>query len=324
MVWSDFTEDGPRAAFVYSDDRGATWSAPRHIDSSLPKGAKQFQPRLAVNRMGTVGISFYDTRGVPAGAWHEYFTASIDGGATFLPPVRISNEPSRTSGTGNDRLEPMMFTGQGEGATLALTSGASRWANGGDYLGLTTDSLGLFHPLWSDARTGTFQLWTASIEVERPPLPRKPHPLDAYFPPDTGPPTVTRPTTAPQDVTKKLEFVFDPTVDNAANGELELRIRLKNISTDTIFGPLRVEVRGFGGPLDSEEERKLAPTLLNATNNKTGVGAAFDFTEALGTAQMLPPGRQTSAVFWRMRLSDRRRTPSMQLVVLGVLRTAAR
>ena len=324
MVWSDFTEEGPRTAFVYSDDRGATWSAPRPVDASAPKGAKQFQPRIAVNQMGTIGISFYDTRNVPDAGWHEYFTASVDGGATFLPPVRISNESSRASGAGNDRLEPMMFSGVGEGTTLALTSGASRWANGGDYLGLTTDSLGAFHPFWSDARSGTFQLWTAAIQVQRPPLPRKPHPLDAYFPPDTGPPTVTRPTTAAQDVTKKLEFVFDPTVDDAASGQLELRIRLKNVSTDTIFGPVRVEVRGFGGPLDSEEERKYAPTFLNATNAKGGVGAVFDFSAALGTDQVLAPGRQTSAVFWRMRLSDRRRTPSMQLVVLGVLRAGAR
>jgi hypothetical protein len=66
----------------------------------------------------------------------------------------------------------------------SLISGRSRRSNGGDYVGITADSLGCFHPLWPDARTGTSQLWTARIHVERPPATRTPSPVDDLPPPD--------------------------------------------------------------------------------------------------------------------------------------------
>ena len=319
MVWSNFGESGPRTTLAWSDDRGATWSAPKQINPSSPSATKEFQPRIAVNHEGTVGISYSDTRGVEGRGWHEWFTASIDGGATFLPPVRVSNEPSLTQGSGNDRLEPNVFRGTGEraGITLALISGASRWSNGGDYLGMTVDSTGAFHPLWSDARTGVFQLWTAKIRVERPPLPRKPHPLDRFFPTPAPTPLVA-PRQAPIDVTKRVELVFDPTVQRDS-GVVELRIRLKNISTDSIFGPVRMEVKGFGGPLDTDAVQR-APTIVNATRGGSGVGAVFDMSALLGTDQALAPGGHSSAVLVRLRLKDPRRTPSIDLQVWGLVR----
>ena len=40
-----------------------------------------------------------------------------------------------------------------------------RWPAGGDYFGLAVSPDGTFHVLWSDSRTGVFQLRTALIEV---------------------------------------------------------------------------------------------------------------------------------------------------------------
>jgi hypothetical protein len=324
--WAHLTADGPRAAIAYSDDKGETWSQPKLIDPGVPRSAKQFQVRIAVNHEGTLGVSFYDTRDAGTAGWHEWFSASIDGGQTFLAPLRVSNEVSLSSGAGNERLEPNMFSGTTgkDGVSLSFISGASRWSSGGDYLGMTVDSAGIFHPFWADARTGTFQLWTARIRVERPPQPLKPHPLDEFFPPDKPTiPVVTKPTNPAIDISNQVEFVFDPTVQNATTGEMELRIRLKNSSRDTIFGPLQIEVKGFGGPRGyyNADEMSKAPTILNATNGKNGVGAIFDFTKALGTDGFLPPGGQTSAVLWKLKLKDARNTPQMSLVVTGVLRT---
>jgi hypothetical protein len=155
---------------------------------------------------------------------------------------------------------------------LSLISGGSRWGNGGDYLGLTVDSTDAFHPYWADARTGTYQLWTARVRVERPPAPRKPSPIDELLPPEPPPPVLDRPSGAPVDASRRVELVFDPTSYDASRGELDLRVRLKNVSTDSLFAPLIVEVKDFGSGMGTED-REYAPTILNASNGKPGTGA---------------------------------------------------
>jgi hypothetical protein len=320
LVFTLFEQGGTRVVFSRSDDRGATWSAPVPVDRTRPQGAKQFVPRVAVNREGTIGVSFFDTRESSDGSgWHEYFSASIDGGDTFLPPVRVSSELSRPGGAASERLEPTIFTDADGSIRLALISSASRWSNGGDYLGLTTDSTGVFHPFWPDARTGTFQVWTARVRVDRPPLPRKPSPVDAWYRPEPLPRPVTPPSSAPVDVSKKVELGFDPTVYDPAKGELELRVRLRNVSADSLFAPLTVEVLEFGSGLGAED-REHAPAILNAANGKPGAGATFDFSGAVGTESVLPPGGATAAQVWRLRIRDLKRTPDFHLVVRAVQR----
>jgi hypothetical protein len=312
--------DGPRVEFSRSDDRGATWSAPVPVDPGRPRGVRQFMPRIKVNRAGTIGISFFDSRESKDGAgWHEYFTASVDGGDTFLAPARVSTELSRPGAVGNERLEPTVFSDPTGGIRMSLISGGSRWGNGGDYLGLTVDSTDVFHPFWADARTGTYQLWTARVRVERPPPPRKPSPIDELLPPEPPPPVLVRPTGAPVDVSRRVELAFDPTSYDASRGELDLRVRLKNVSTDSLFAPLIVEVKDFGSGMGTED-REYAPAILNASNGKAGTGATFDFSAAAGADQLLAPGGQTAAVVWRVKLKDLRRTPAFHLVVTGVLR----
>ena len=43
---------------------------------------------------------------------------------------------------------------------------ADAFGSGGDYFGMVTGPDGRFRLLWSDARDGPFQLWTAWVEVE--------------------------------------------------------------------------------------------------------------------------------------------------------------
>jgi hypothetical protein len=313
-------EDGPRVMFSRSDDRGATWSVPVPVDPGRRPGIKQFMPRIAVNRMGTLGISFFDSRESSDGkGWHEYFTASVDGGDSFLAPVRVSSELSRPGAVANERLEPSVFSDPAGGIRLGLISGGSRWGNGGDYLGLAVDSSEVFHPFWADARTGTYQLWTARVRVERPPLPRRPSPLDAFLPPEPSPPVLVRPSGPAVDVSRKIELVFDPTSYDPASAELTLRVRLKNVSRDSLFAPLVVELKDFGSGMGTED-RENAPTILNASNGKAAAGATFDFSDAAGADHVLAPEGQTAAVVWRIKLRDVRRTPDLHLVVSGVLR----
>ncbi len=90
-----------------------------------------------------------------------YFTASLDGGATFLSEVRVSAGPSCPFSSKN--------------ADVAL-----RFLGGGDYSGLVAGRDGQFHLLWSDSRNAVPQLWTApvTLHAKAPSAATWPHRLD--------------------------------------------------------------------------------------------------------------------------------------------------
>ena len=146
-VWPDARVDRRTQIFIASsDDGGRTWTAPRLVSDDRPSSPNprpnQFMPAVAVNRNGVVAVSWYDRRDNPdnLGYWPR-FSASLDGGATFLSSVRVSTAPRVVLDTKETRL------------------------NGGDTAGLTADADGTFHAVWVDNRTGTHQVWTAPVEV---------------------------------------------------------------------------------------------------------------------------------------------------------------
>lgn len=301
MAWTDHRSGHARIMVSHSTDRGATWSEPVPVDTGAPS-ASQFQPAIAVNRDGILGVAWYDTRSVEGEfGFHEYFSASLDGGETFLPPARVSSEASRPFGPGNLTLTPTTFTTPGDSGAVRLVflSPAGRWGNGGDYMGMTSSADGTFHPFWADARTGTYEIWTARIRVDTAASSNTVH--------ATG--------LEERDVTPWVEFVPDPSRTDAA-GDVELRLRLRNASNQPIHGPLRVTVEKFGSGM-GDEFRDLAPEILNATNGLTGPGAVFDFTDALGTSRVLEPGKTSGAVLLRFRLKNPLRVPDMHLRVTG-------
>ena len=132
----------------HSPDGGERWTDPVRVraaanGSSFPRIA----PSLAVNKDGVVGIAWVDGNIDPSIKCYEiFFTASVDGGLTFLPEQVVSSKPSCPD---------------------SALSGAAfrRWPAGGDYFGLTAAADGRFHALWSDARSGRYELWTAAITV---------------------------------------------------------------------------------------------------------------------------------------------------------------
>lgn len=149
-AWPDRRTGQSEIYFAYSSDRGTTWSEARVVTDN-PPGAMtdQFMPTIAVNSDGVVGLLWYDRRDNPDNrGYYARFSASLDGGATWLPSVRVSAQPyaagavSRTSAFAN---------------------------NGGDTAGLAVTSDGAFHPVWIDDRTGVPQVWTARVTVEYAP-----------------------------------------------------------------------------------------------------------------------------------------------------------
>jgi hypothetical protein len=147
-VWPDARFDRrTQILLASSSDEGRTWSAPRVVSDDGPAlrtgdRPNHFMPMVAVNRGGIVAVSWYDRRDNPdnLGYWPR-FSASLDGGTTWLPSVRVSTS-----------------------ANLVRDDKEIRF-NSGDTAGLAADAGGTFHPVWIDNRTGTHQVWTASVGV---------------------------------------------------------------------------------------------------------------------------------------------------------------
>ena len=148
VTWPDRRTGHADVYFTWSDDRGATWSEPHTITDSAPADTMdRFMPTLAVNRDGVVGLLWYDRRDNPDNmSYYARFTASLDGGATWLPSVRVS-ESIYSAGPVAERSA---FTG-----------------NGGDTAGLVAAADGVFYPVWVADRNGIPQVFAAPVSVRR-------------------------------------------------------------------------------------------------------------------------------------------------------------
>ena len=325
MMWSGWrTETGPgvwRVMFTVSSDRGLTWSEPRQLDPDVPEDAHQFLPVPAVSPAGVLGVSYFDSRGFPdLDGYHQRFTASLDGGESFLPSRRVSGEPSRPAeAAAHDRVVLLPIADREGGVFhLGVLNAEGRWPMGGDYMGLAADARGVFHPFWTDSRRGAFQVWTAPVRVERASEERGGNP-------EREPPPEPRP------VTERVEMISGPVQWGAERGEFRFPIRLRNVSDEPLQPPLTVEVVAVGWMRDVEEfppeEREWArggiASILNADNSETGVGAVFDYTEALGDLEALEPGAVTGARIWHIRGRKHAQAP-IRVEVRGVVSEAAR
>jgi hypothetical protein len=275
--------DGGRFRLVISSsaDRGATWSKPRPVDASAPADASEYLPMIAVNADGVLGVFFYSTEGFSKrDQSNVYFTASLDGGATFLPKARVSSVVSRPFGAGNLRPGPVVMKERGL-AVIYTLSGLSRWPDGGDYIGMAADADGVFHPFWADGRSGTYQLYTARIRVATE-APGKPPALENAV------------------LSEQLTMTFDPIQYDPQTREVRMPVRLKNVSKETLYPPFVVEVKEVAHPYTIKSGEPInAPKFLNSANGKTGVGATFDYSKALGGLEALEPDQVTDAIVWR-------------------------
>lgn len=143
--------DYERILVVRSDD-GLSWHDPVVVNQGSGRRPYARTPALAVGAGGEVGVSFSDGRG--SGSFmhvfrcqRTYFTASIDGGDSWIPEVAVSGEAS---------------------CPVAPETGMAgmRFPSGGDYQGLAALPNGMFRLVWSDARSGRFELWTNTVSIE--------------------------------------------------------------------------------------------------------------------------------------------------------------
>ncbi len=138
----------PYVMLGHSDDLGASWSHPVrvHADSSTVTRAV---PAVSVDRSGLVAVAWIDGRHHQGDCWDVYATASRDGGATFVPEHRLTPETSCPG-------------------TSANGGAGRRWRWGGDYIAIAPANGGAFYVVWSDSRSGVYQLWMRRIEIDEP------------------------------------------------------------------------------------------------------------------------------------------------------------
>jgi hypothetical protein len=295
-AWTDFDGTRYRLMLTWSNDRGKNWVKPKLVDPGAPAYASQFQPMIAVDSKGTLGIMYYDTEGFPKrDQFLVSFTGSTDGGETLLPKKRLSSEVSQPFGSGNVRPGPFTTAERGM-ITADFVSGVSRWVDGGDYIGLTVSDDDVFHPFWADARSGTYQLYSAPVRI-----------MTAAEEEAQGaqPALLSAAAKEKVSVSDKVTLIFDPISYDQQTREAILPIRLKNISNETLYPPFQVEVKELAHPYMIKSHEPLdPPVILNATNGKQGVGATFDYSTAIGDFPALEPGAVTSAIPWRLQAAS--------------------
>ncbi|MEM6806429.1 MAG: sialidase family protein [Bacteroidota bacterium] len=137
--------------FHYSDTKATSWAAPIPIKKYHNKARSKRNPFTGIpqvhsNQDGVVGLIWQDRTEDPEGKCNQlYFTASHDGGKSFLPPQKISSDFSCM-----EKEENLW--------------GGKRYRSGGDYMGLSSNSKGEFIAIWADSRNGISQYYRARIE----------------------------------------------------------------------------------------------------------------------------------------------------------------
>lgn len=286
--WAKKIEGRDQIVVSYSKDRGLTWSPPRVVSDDQPrvsgKGPDHMLTAIAVNREGVVGLSWYDRREHTDNlGWYTRFSASLDGGESWLPSLRVSEQPNVTVNVMQDsRPRPfssMYFKGNLSGSVSANSPGS------GHFAGMAASADGSFHPLWVDNRTGVSQVWTATVRVQGKAVVHGDPALSAY-----------------RDVSDQVTIHL-----------YSMRFTRTSATTATVEGDLYVENTSpnpLRGPLIARFHRLTAPAATVAlAGARPGVAAVLDLTPVLRSGQgVLVPGAHAGPLRIRFELKDIRST----------------
>jgi|GEM_PF-1170780 hypothetical protein len=89
LVWQDY-RDGVHVYFARSNDGGTTFLPNVRVDRSNQGG----NPSLTIDDSGVIHVSWMN--GNPGGGGFAHYAKSVDGGLSFLPPVRACDSLYRT------------------------------------------------------------------------------------------------------------------------------------------------------------------------------------------------------------------------------------
>lgn len=266
-AWTDFRSGEGQILLSHSEDRGRSWSDPVVVNRG---GGSAFHPMLAVNDEGVLGVAWYDRRDSPSGLGYSVrFAASVDGGETVEPSVRVSEKAFRYSW--DDGLVTMGMDGSSGGAHRADVSVHSFNETGGHTAGMAVDASGRFHPVWVDNRTGVSQVWTAPVTVNGEAVRHGERRLSDL-----------------QDVTSRTALRVERTDYGGDPGVVTVRASLRNTSDDTIRGPLHLRLVDLWSGLGDAK-------LEESRNGEKGPGAVISLADAV-TDGSLAPGETTDVI----------------------------
>jgi hypothetical protein len=268
VVYLDRIGDRPQLVVSYSSDKGKTWSSPRLVSdgTSWAQGPESLFGRffVAVNQSGVVGVVWEDRRDstMNGKGRHVRFAASLDGGDTWSPSVRVSDVPTVSEAT--EKWYASVSDKPWESKTAFEVA---RFNDGGHTIGMATDASGAFHLIWSDGRTGISQLWTATVRVPGTPMKFGDANLAQL-----------------SDLSSKVKIeVIGSSFDQATN-RITVRTRLRNLSNDTLAGALKVRAL----LMISEATTSGTAAALGTENRVTGPGAIWDFSSLTPAGALLP------------------------------------
>jgi len=296
VVWSDFRSGRLEVMLSYSSDKGKTWSREEVINDDranpdpLANGPDNVTPVVAVNKDGVVAVAWYDRRDFEDNiSWNIRFRASMDGGETWGPSVKITDKASMF-GSATETWAAQAGAGGGGGGGRGRGGGADTSRSGGAIVSLSgrlsyanftfapghngafvADAAGGFHPAWIDYRNGMAQLWTATVWVKGPVAVNGGGELAGL-----------------SNLSSRVSLQTLSTSYDRQNNRLTFRTVLHNSSkSDTVRGPLKVRVL----VLTSENAKTVE--IANPDNQVRGVGAVWDFTSQLKGGMLLPDSLST-------------------------------
>lgn len=285
-AWPDQRSGRQEIVLSHSDDKAKTWSKPIVVsDDSPPAEAASardhLMPTVAVNRDGVVAVVWYDRRDNPDNlGWWVRLRASLDGGETFLPSVRVSEAPTAfgaserwtvqgsTSGGGKKPLGESDAKAPGGPVSVNLSLNGFQF-NGGHTGATVADAAGVFHPFWIDNRTGTAQIWTAAVTVSGAAVKNGSADLAAL-----------------DDVSDKVALEILSTDYDRKSDQLAVRVKLKNTSDRRIEAPVELRILSMASEVGQ-------PSALGTENGVSGPGAVWNLTSALPDGSLKPDQEST-------------------------------
>ena len=281
-AWVDMRSGRGEIRFARSEDKGRTWSPSFVISDNWPHDERgetpdAFMPVLAVNHSGVLGVIWYDRRDHPDNLGYDIrFSASVDGGESFLPSTLVSPGGGSALQMNEALLTgPWLASVDAEGRAHA----GFRWhfhAHGGDTAGLAADADGIFHAMWIDRRSGVQQLCTTRITVNGPAMINGGGGLESL-----------------RDLSASAEIRYSVAHLDLTKNEITIGAAIANTSKEAIPGRLTLRVLGLSSNSGLIEAQ-------NADNGFSTSGAIWEFHALSGDS--LQPGTLTAPRPLRFKL----------------------